>query len=97
MYCRFGRNFFCRYDYENVASEGAAALMTHLRRLVNSGELIGAVVDNLPVVLVDEFEYTDPIDGSLSKQQGIRVLLQGGSRIVYRQRYVTLCVHTANT
>ena len=84
---KYGRNFYCRYDYEGVPSASAANVISHLRKLILSQELVGTSVDNLEVVRMDEFEYVDPIDGSISRQQGIRILLHGGSRIVFRLRF----------
>ena len=41
-------------------------------------------VDGLPIAFADDFAYTDPVDGSVSRQQGIRLILVGGSRVVFR-------------
>ena len=79
---RFGRNYYTRHDYEAVASDGAEALIDALRR--QTGKLSGQRLGNYEVELADDFSYTDPVDGSISRQQGIRVLFHGGARIVYR-------------
>jgi len=79
---RFGRNYYTRHDYEAVANDGAEALMSALRQ--QTVKLIGQKLGNFEVELADDFSYTDPVDGSISQQQGIRVLFHGGARIVYR-------------
>ncbi len=78
----YGRNYYARHDYEEVASEGANALMQGLRdRLPGlAGQSFGA----LTVKAADDFAYHDPVDGSDSAHQGIRVMFEDGSRIVYR-------------
>ena len=79
---RFGRNFYSRHDYEGVDSMAANRLMADLRASLASlpGRSFGAhTVDR-----ADDFAYTDPIDGSLSSAQGIRIFFTDGSRIVYR-------------
>ena len=79
----FGRNYYARYDYEGVEKEGATALMAHLTAAV--GTLAGTTLgEGLVVEEADMFAYTDPVDGSVSKNQGIRVMFHGGSRICFR-------------
>jgi phosphoglucomutase len=79
---RFGRNYYARHDYEAIESERADRMMADLRgRLADlAGETHGA----LTIQSADDFAYTDPVDGSTSTRQGIRVRFAGGSRIVYR-------------
>lgn len=79
---RFGRNYYTRHDYEAVDSEAANRLMDHLRRLLPS--LPGTKLGSFKVDYADDFAYTDPIDGSRSERQGVRIGLEGGSRIVLR-------------
>ncbi|MCB2264237.1 MAG: alpha-D-glucose phosphate-specific phosphoglucomutase [Candidatus Thiosymbion ectosymbiont of Robbea hypermnestra] len=79
---RFGRNYYTRHDYEAVDAQAAADLMDHLRRLLPG--LPGTRLGDYQVEYADDFAYTDPIDGSRSEGQGVRVGFQGGSRIVYR-------------
>ena len=79
---RFGRNFYSRHDYEGVDSAAANALMAHLRESLAT--LPGRVFDAETVASADDFAYTDPVDGSVSTAQGIRVGLASGSRIVFR-------------
>jgi phosphoglucomutase len=79
---RFGRNFYTRHDYEAVDAEAAQGLMDHLRILLP--DLPGRALGSYQVEYADDFAYTDPIDGSRSEAQGIRIGLGGGSRLVYR-------------
>lgn len=78
----FGRNYYSRHDYEEVATEGANALVAGLREKLAG--LPGKNFGSLTVAAADDFSYLDPIDRSLSQQQGIRILFTEGSRIVYR-------------
>ena len=79
---RFGRNVYSRHDYEGVDSAAADGLMAHLR--ASLATLPGTSVGGLQIASADDFAYTDPVDGSVSRQQGIRIGLQDGSRIVFR-------------
>ena len=81
-WARFGRNYYTRYDYEEIASEDAAALMANLRTRLPS--LAGAVLGGRRVAGADDFAYLDPVDGSSSTGQGLRVLFEDGARIIYR-------------
>ncbi|KAF9438323.1 Phosphoglucomutase-2 [Entomortierella beljakovae] len=86
-YNEYGRNFFSRYDYEEVESEGASKMVDRLRTMVSTGRdsLIGKDIGNGFVVKDgDDFEYTDPIDGSVSKKQGVRIIFEDGSRVIVR-------------
>lgn len=80
----YGRNFYARYDYEGVAKDKATAVMNNL--ISSFGSLVGQTFldGKYQIESADEFEYLDPIDGSLSSHQGIRVLFVGGSRIIFR-------------
>ncbi|WP_204152528.1 alpha-D-glucose phosphate-specific phosphoglucomutase [Leptolyngbya sp. CCY15150] len=78
----YGRNYYSRHDYEEVASEPAHQLMDNLRSLVPT--LKGKVYGTYEVDYGDDFSYTDPVDGSISKKQGIRIGFTDGSRIVFR-------------
>lgn len=78
----YGRNYYSRHDYEEVESERANALMSELRGKLAS--LPGTSVNGMKVVSADDFAYHDPVDGSVSEQQGVRVLFEGGSRVVFR-------------
>ncbi len=78
----YGRNYYTRHDFEEVDLAAATALMDALRGQFASlpGKRFGA----LTVEAADDFEYHDPVDGSDTKGQGVRVMFAGGSRIVYR-------------
>ena len=78
----YGRNYYARHDYEEVDAEAAAGLMAHLRGQL--GALPGRRLGGFEVAAADDFAYTDPVDGSVSTKQGIRVMFADGSRIVYR-------------
>lgn len=83
----YGRNFYCRYDYEGVDAKKAAAVLDHLRlqfASLSSQCSKPALGGGYTVATADEFTYLDPIDGSVSRNQGIRVLFMDGSRIVFR-------------
>jgi phosphoglucomutase len=79
---RFGRHFYARHDFEALPADAAARLIERLRQSV--ADLVGRTIGGVAVEKADEFAYTDPVDGSLTERQGIRVELAGGSRIVYR-------------
>lgn len=81
-WARFGRNYYSRHDYEGVDSAGADALMTGLRAQLPA--LAGQVLDGLRVAVADDFAYTDPVDGSVTRGQGVRLIFDNGSRIVFR-------------
>lgn len=78
----FGRDYYSRYDYEAIATEKANALMSDLRARLEG--LAGQVFGGLTVAKADEFSYNDPVDGSVSKNQGVRVFFEGGGRAVFR-------------
>ncbi|MCF6301912.1 MAG: alpha-D-glucose phosphate-specific phosphoglucomutase [Devosiaceae bacterium] len=79
---KYGRNYYSRHDYEEVDSELAHQLVQGLRgRLV---QLPGQVVEGFEISFADDFSYDDPVDGSKSSGQGIRVGFTNGSRIVVR-------------
>ncbi|KAK2738038.1 Phosphoglucomutase-2 [Myotisia sp. PD_48] len=81
----YGRTFFTRYDYEDVDSEGAKKVISHLNNLITTQKdtFIGSRVDGRKVTEADDFSYTD-LDGSVSKNQGIFIRFDDGSRIVVR-------------
>ncbi len=78
----YGRNFYSRHDYEGLPVEVAEELMEHLRRSVAGW--VGQRFGSRTVAYADDFSYTDPVDGSTSRNQGIRIGFEDGSRIVYR-------------
>jgi phosphoglucomutase len=79
---RFGRNYYTRHDYEAVDASAAAELVEQLRARLPA--LPGQRLGDYTVAYADDFTYTDPIDGSVSSNQGIRIGFAGGSRIVLR-------------
>ncbi|MFZ1414535.1 MAG: alpha-D-glucose phosphate-specific phosphoglucomutase [Defluviicoccus sp.] len=78
----YGRNYYSRHDYEGIDSAAAEELMEALRR--QTGTLVGKRLGSYDVASADDFAYTDPVDGSVTAKQGIRVGFSDGSRIVYR-------------
>ncbi|MUZ63909.1 alpha-D-glucose phosphate-specific phosphoglucomutase [Agrobacterium vitis] len=78
----YGRNFYSRHDYEEVDSDAANGLMDALRAKLAT--LPGTMIGELKVEKADDFAYHDPVDHSESKKQGIRVMFEGGSRVVFR-------------
>eukprot|EP01025_Chloroclados_australasicus_P023638 TRINITY_DN23922_c0_g1_i3.p1 TRINITY_DN23922_c0_g1~~TRINITY_DN23922_c0_g1_i3.p1 ORF type:complete len:565 (-),score=101.93 TRINITY_DN23922_c0_g1_i3:350-2044(-) len=80
---KYGRNFFSRYDYEAVESDAANKVMETVLDQINKlkkGSKIGPYV----VQSADEFSYTDPVDGSVATKQGLRIVFEDGSRIIFR-------------
>ncbi|KAJ3515178.1 hypothetical protein NLJ89_g1926 [Agrocybe chaxingu] len=90
FYAIYGRSFFSRYDYEEVPSEGANALVAHLNDALKSGSLNNTVhisttsATKFTVSGLYNFEYKDPIDHSVSKNQGQVITFDDGSRVVFR-------------
>jgi phosphoglucomutase len=78
----YGRNYYTRHDYEEIDSAAANQLMAGLSDQLPN--LPGRTVAGTQVQLADDFSYLDPVDGSVSAKQGVRVVLTDGSRIVYR-------------
>jgi phosphoglucomutase len=81
-WAQFGRNYYARHDYEAIASAQADALMAALTGSLPA--LSGQAFGPLTVEAADSFAYADPVDGSVSAGQGVRVMFGGGSRIVFR-------------
>ncbi|MDH2917381.1 MAG: alpha-D-glucose phosphate-specific phosphoglucomutase [Gallionella sp.] len=81
-WAKYGRNFYSRYDYEGLPTEEANGVMTHLRDSFAS--LTDKQFGKYTVATCDDFSYTDPVDASVSKNQGIRILFSDGSRIIFR-------------
>jgi phosphoglucomutase len=77
-WAQYGRNFYTRHDYEEVDLAGANSLMDTLR-----GKL-SALKGTQSIVQADDFAYDDPVDGSHTEKQGIRLIFDNGSRIIYR-------------
>ncbi len=81
-WARYGRNYYTRYDYEEVPSEAAAGVMEELRQQQASQP--GQTLAGRKITGADDFSYLDPVDGSTSAHQGLRILFEDGSRIIYR-------------
>ncbi|MBG6219225.1 MULTISPECIES: alpha-D-glucose phosphate-specific phosphoglucomutase [unclassified Janthinobacterium] len=78
----YGRNYYSRHDYEDIDSAGATQLMQAVRDQLAA--LPGQVFGGYTVALADDFSYTDPVDGCVATQQGIRIIMTDGARIVLR-------------
>jgi phosphoglucomutase len=78
----FGRDYYSRYDFEAVASDKANEMMQGLRGKFD--QLVGQTHAGLTVASADEFSYLDPVDGSVSENQGVRIAFEGGGRAVFR-------------
>ena len=81
-WAKFGRNYYTRYDYEEVPSDAASGVMQQLRD--EQASQPGQTIAGRKVAAADDFSYHDPIDGSTSSNQGLRILFEDGSRIIYR-------------
>jgi len=78
----YGRNYYARYDYEGVDKPKAEAMMKAMAD--KAGTLVGKKYGDLTMKINDMFEYNDPVDGSVSKNQGIRFIFEDNSRIIFR-------------
>ena len=78
----FGRNYYARFDYEEVDAAAANALMAELRDQLE--HLLGRQAGGHTVAYADDFAYVDPVDGSTAEKQGVRILFDDGSRVVFR-------------
>ncbi|MGN6550878.1 MAG: alpha-D-glucose phosphate-specific phosphoglucomutase, partial [Pararhizobium sp.] len=81
-WAEYGRNYYSRHDYEGVETAAANALVDGLRGRLES--LPGQRFGDLTVEKADDFAYHDPVDNPVSEHQGIRILFEGGSRVVFR-------------
>ncbi len=79
---RFGRHYYSRHDYEAIASDAAHGLYNRVKEMQPS--LVGQAFAGRSIATADDFAYTDPVDGSLTSGQGLRLLLDDGSRVVLR-------------
>ena len=79
---RFGRNYYSRHDYEALSTADAEAVMDGLRGQLS--DLPGKEIEGMRIASADDFAYADPVDGSVSRGQGLRVVFEDGSRIVMR-------------
>lgn len=89
-YGKYGRNFFSRYDYEEVDSQGATEMMAALESKFGEASFAGCTLKaqssdtTFTVKEAKNFSYTDPIDKSVSTKQGLYILFTDGSRIIFR-------------
>ncbi|XP_075229379.1 phosphoglucose mutase 1 [Lycorma delicatula] len=88
-WAKYGRNFFTRYDYENCEAAPCNKMMSELEAKITNPGFIGQEYSTskgktYKVKYGDNFEYTDPIDCSITSKQGIRVVFEDGSRLIYR-------------
>ena len=81
-WAKFGRNYYSRHDFEAIATDKADAMMVELRASLPGMQ--GRGIEGLTIAGADDFAYTDPVDGSVSKAQGVRIQFEDGSRIVLR-------------
>lgn len=81
-WAKYGRNYYSRHDFEAIASDKADAMITALRATL--AVLPGQVVEGMTITAADDFAYTDPVDGSVSAKQGVRIKFADSSRIVMR-------------
>jgi phosphoglucomutase len=78
----FGRSYFQRHDYERLELDAAHTMMDRARAQLSS--LPGTAMAGSVVKMADDFSYVDPTDGSVTSEQGVRILLEDGSRLVFR-------------
>jgi phosphoglucomutase len=81
-WAEYGRNYYSRHDYENIPTESANQLYTVLQQ--NLSTLVGRHFNNRTITTADNFSYTDPVDHSVSSNQGVRILFDDGARIIFR-------------
>jgi len=81
---KYGRNFYTRYDYENVSKDAALQMMDQLRAKFDNPPKFKVGEKEVNVESANEFEYKDPVDGSVASKQGIRFTLEDGSRVIFR-------------
>ena len=79
---KYGRNYYARHDYEGLDTEVAQGMMSDLEGALS--DLPGRQFGSLTISAADQFDYTDPVDGSVSRNQGIRIFFESGARIVFR-------------
>ena len=81
-WAKFGRNYYSRHDFEAIEVAKADAMIASLRSKLAG--LAGQMVEGMTIAAADDFAYTDPVDGSVSLKQGVRILFADGARIVLR-------------
>ncbi|XP_066567300.1 phosphoglucomutase-like protein 5 [Amia ocellicauda] len=87
-WAKLGRNYFCRFDYEGLDPRAAFYMMRDLEAVITEKSFASqkfAVGNHVySVEKADNFEYTDPVDGNVTKNQGLRIIFADGSRIIFR-------------
>ena len=81
-WAEYGRTYYSRHDYEAIETDSANKLMAALEEKLD--RLAGHQAGSLTIEKADSFTYHDPVDGSVSRNQGLRIFFQGGSRLVFR-------------
>lgn len=81
-WAEYGRNYYSRHDYEAIPTAAANILMEHVRQQFST--LPGRMLQGKLIQSADDFMYLDPVDGSTSANQGIRILFEDGSRLIFR-------------
>jgi phosphoglucomutase len=81
-WAEFGRTYYSRHDYEAIETDSANQLMASIEESLD--RLPGRQIGSLTIAKADSFTYHDPIDGSVSRNQGLRIFFEGGSRLVFR-------------
>ena len=81
-WAKYGRNYYCRWDFEGMDKKNATAMMDKMR--ADTASNTGRVMGKYTIATADDFTYVDPVDGSVAKKQGIRFLMADGSRIIFR-------------
>lgn len=76
---KYGRTYNMRYDYESVSSEAGDSVMSHLRSMIDGDTPLPP-----EIATIEEFRYVDPVDGSVTSKQGVRLTTPNGSRVVFR-------------
>ncbi|KAL3788982.1 hypothetical protein HJC23_012687 [Cyclotella cryptica] len=79
---KYGRNYYCRWDFEGMDAAGANAMMEKMR--ADAASNTGRTVGSYTIATADDFRYVDPVDGSVAAKQGIRFLMSDGSRVIFR-------------
>jgi len=78
----YGKSFYTRYDYEGCTTESANDMVAHIRATMAG--TVGKTFGSYTVKMADDFEYVDPVDGSVSSKQGLRFIMEDGSRCIFR-------------
>jgi len=79
---KYGRNYYCRWDFEGMDKPNATAMMEKMRS--STGTNTGRKVGKYVIEVADDFMYTDPVDQSVATKQGVRFLMEDGSRVIFR-------------